>query len=1204
VGNYTLTVSAFLPDTLLKGNSTVSFEIVPMPLKILTVGGNRLVRVNSNVTIYGDRTRDPDNDRAVNLQWIVKNNIGEQVYPAENSSTYGYNFFIPDGVLSLPKARYMVYVNTTLLSKDRNANSELWLDTTPEPTYSIFTLPPPTVNPFDIVKISAESYVPKNSTCNWSQTVTNHNYKSLSDPHHPIFVFEPESFDVGLKYRFQYECLTVEAGGQERISRAEVEIYVNMPPVGGVFNLDPKEGVELVTAFALVASNWQDSELNYPLYYQYYNYDGKLYRPFTPAMLQNNFSTVLAGVSQYGTQQAVVLYVCDTLHACTRSTQFVTLSQSHRNSSRLAQDTLDSALDLTRMSGDPRAALTTAGQLSLFLKESLKKNNMTAEQATEPLAAIVDMTRDSLLNLTHNNTDALSTADQETFAQLVANAMIPQVANFSLVSQGLEILNSALNLTNTRYTAAGIYAASLDSVQQAMIACEAEVEEQLQPTDDLYAFRDKLVHQIAGTLTPGQFPTNITQPTLNIFVNRWQGDTGPNSGFNRTLEFEIHYGNLDGYYRLNLADYNFTEEQKNQVIQVIVSTLLSPPSTLLLYSHPHKLCEYYFANSADYSTFARSEICLNYTITSEAELTTVYSNANLKSLPYQNNTGHLGDGVLAELNYGQVTTHVIPMAFYEGEVTCAAHSPEGLLEACEKGEATSTSVECSCMSASDAFVIPGIEFSSLADPFTPLEVDMSDCYTIWAGTLFMLLVGWVFFRLWFLFKWMDLKDEPAREKVIEEFYKFVKEAVGELSKYEDTVKWWNHCDCRFFCLVGFCVRKCYKPKIYSLITLFSNFATGEKDSQQKLAFALKVAMNDLKKRPALKRWSDYKVVKSFCDRLSCTPFLKHVTALFFQFKLEMRATVHADALGSAHQHDALDSAEQADALGPIPEAYGPSANETRARSLFTDDLIFRKSYWSTFLDNNELLGMIFNRKIAISRAARFPIFMVTFLAPLLFYSANINAYNSPTRKKLLSLVSLIKETKFLVWKDPNWLLTGILFVMSLAITTITEKLLVWLSPYFQDVGLLAQRYPVQGHRGGCVSKYLRRTFGYLWVKCSLCLCLKFFFYRWLSVMICLGLYLFSFNQIWNMDTNNTLLVLTNTIISFAIGGVMVGFIAIPFALTLLCRWESMWMNLYTRFECEWVVSCAVCCKAGSKLILVFIQPIVLLYYLIREWKGL
>lgn len=1173
-GNYTLMVSSEIPGTLLYGSANVTFEVSPTPIRIKTVGGDCLIQVNKSVRIDGSATIDPDRqgDQKVMLEWIVRNGNGVRVYPPDNSTVSGHVLDLYSGMLNESNTRYIVNVTTTSLSGGRKPESiELWLETTAAPVYKIYTLPSPTVNPFDIVKISAVSSTPPGSKCNWIQ-VTNHNFVMYSDPTHPIFVFKPESFDVGLEYRFKYECETI-IGNETLYSRAEVKIYINMPPVGGVFHIEPKQGVDLETNFFLTAQNWMDRDGDYPLYYQYYYMEGDIYRPFSPAMLQNNFSTVLARASQSDMPLTIVLYVCDTLNACTRSSQNVTLASSRRSPTGLIQDTLDKAMKTANTSGDPRAGLTPIGQVPIFIAQSLANGNLTAEQAIGPVTAVMRTIEEATNKILLNNTGPLSTEDQETIAGLVGVSMVPGATNVEIAALGMSILDSVMNLNGTRYTTGPNHALAIDKIQQALAVVpltEANMDEVVNTTEGLYALTDRLSRQVVDRLTPGQFPTIISLDSLIIGAERYEDSSNTTRIFKRDLTFPINTPQLNGFYNITIVynQSNGPEMDFEGVMEMVIRALLIPPPEVLLRHLPHAICELNFGNTADYQRIMSLPLCRNYIIAAADNITTIYPLTQLQRLPYNTSTGNISEtGTSWYINSGQRVTHILPMANYTGNVTCSAHSSDGLIDnsLCSKGPTTATSVLCSCQNATDAFLSPNIDVGQAVGNIMFGGRSTSDCGEITAGLLFLLWILFVSFILLLFFWLVDKSEEADKAEIVKQFENFIQEVVSYLAKFEGEVKWqkrkWYGCLCRrcfYLPLSVLSIFSCFfRPVPDSLLRLFS-LPLEEEGNREKLASAICFAVDSLSKDAQLHIWQEFGALGSFKSRLSSPVFLSHIKALYFQFKTGLRDF----SMGSE--------------LRRTPVNAGNCFH-----LLFTDDLMHYKNSLSEFVGNNELLGLVFNRKIAISRARRFPILLVTFLSAVCFYSANYTLYKSQNKQKLLQLGDLLSSSMGQLWTVENWYIVLIIFAISTVIGFSTEKLLVW----------------------GCLDppdmEGMRQRFAHTWAgenkkwKCVACHIL----FRVIPLLLCAGLYVSSFLSIWQLDKNEIFSIIGDIFQGFMVAGVAVGFFGVGALFTLPYWFKRLYLKATGDYRNEWRKCCMKLCWKGVKYLgrlgLLVVEPVLL-----------
>lgn len=1220
VGTYSLTVSAQTETSSLFGNVTITFEVAPTPILIKTYGGNRLVRVNESVEIHGEMTTDPDRtgDQRVMLQWLVKDDNDQQVYPPVTSTVSDYVFNIPKGILHKNNTIYSVEVSTTSLSGGRErVTTKLWLETSNAPIYTIYTLPPPTVNPFDIVKISAISYAPTGSECAWTQ-VTHHNFAMLSAPSHPIFVFKPESFDVGLTYRFQYECITLK-GNDTLISKAEVTIYINMPPVGGVFNIEPRRGVELETNFHLTAQNWMDRDGDYPLYYQYYYLEGETYRPFSPAMQQNNFTTVLARTSNSDAPITIVLYTCDALNACTRATQTVTLTPSSRNSTGLIERTLDQTLQIGNNSGDPREILTQLGQISVFLHQSLANGNITAEKAAIYNAELIKSLKSAVVQMSTNHTGPLSTEDQEIIMGSIIVSMVPNATTVAVAVQSLNIITQTMNISSTRYTTAPLILGAVDKVQQVIAAVpvtKENIDEIVSATAMVYEATDKLSQQVVERLTPGQFATNISLAGVIIYAERVRGRSNGTDMFVQDLSFEIHTGQLNGFYNVSISyDLNMSDSVvKEKVMEMIIRALLIPPQEVLYRNLPHQLCELIYENSPDYQLIETNGTCLNYTVTAAAEITTIYPRTQLIVQPYDTTTGNLNaTAPSVQVNSGQSITHVLPIANYTGQVTCTSHNSQGLLDdsVCSKGETTPTSVVCACQSATDAFLSPDMSMEKALGNLVVRDTDDSpDIGEVTAGLLFLIWIVLVFLILFLFFVAVDQQEKEQKATIIARFGEFVQEVVGHLAVFDRPVYWQQ--------------RKRSSPVAFTLQMLFSQ-SLDEKSNRKMLCSAVCNAIKTLTTqyqlqpngRPLLSIWLEYGALDTFKSRLSNVYFLKHIQALYFQYRIGIRGPV----VGSA-----------------LRRMNGEGLNCLTV--LMTDDLMHYKTGLTEFIANNELLGLFLNRKVYITRAMRFPILLITFLGSLYIYSSNYSAYNSPNRQKLLQVGSLLSESMGLLWKIQNWYITFVILAISIVISFTTEKLLIWGKVDLPDMREIMQRYMDRErverrrlcycrvaacgtvlaclHRVPCCSKVLNCLGCVLRValclliyagkalKFTFCLvkiCGKYALFRVLPVLICVALYILSFLSIWKLDKYDTFRVIDTTFKGFLMAGVGVGFFGVGALFTLPYWMKSLIRHVTGNHNHEISMACLDCCSVGLKFVIrvmgLVIEPVMMPFYAIR-----
>ena len=1165
VGNYTLTVNA--SKGRVTGSVEVTFEVRPTPVPILIDGGNTLVTVNDSVFLDGTRTIDPDREdkQPVLLIWNVTDEKFRQIFPPIGSEYYANNLTIGANVLNRSDVTYNVHINTTSLPHRPQSQLNITIKTTSRRVIPMYILPTHRVNPFDIVKINARSESALNHThCVWSQ-LTDHNVKFLSDQSHPILVIKPEEVDVGLTYTFQYECFTMNGTKRDVIAQAQVDVVINMPPLGGVFTISPRQGEELKENFELTAPNWSDQEGDYPLYYQYYIDDGTIYRPFTPPMLSNNFTTVLSSRStNFSSSLNITLYVCDALQACTRSDQTVTIEKSTQNPTELIEKILKKAENAASKTGDPRSSFTVYGQVADYMNTTT--TNLTTTDVNDNLHSIMsDLTQ--TVGILQVSDGVLATEDQETVANLVAKMMIQNVTNTTVIKQAISLLAKTINLENTRYTTQDVAVAAADAVQQTLYAeNKTYTESEIEAIEDFYSFSQQLAQQIAARISPGQVSTTISRPTVTIHASSWQGNIS--SQADKTIEFEVNYGNLTGFYRINLDRYDFSEVGEN-VVQVVVSTLFVPPVDILQYSLPQRICEFNFTDIEHDDNFNFTGGCEEYTISLAANLTTMYSNYSVTAKVYNNKTGEMEDVTVAVMNYGQTTTHVLPLVKYEGPVTCARQDEEGMVGKCEKGESSSTSVTCHCAGSSQAYLLPAIIPSEAIANLLPSDkFSITNCGKMTAGMVFMIILTIIFIRSCITLHKFDELEEKQYNKLEEEFKIFVKNVMAKLSRWEKSVKWKQ--SSRSW-LPNFCGKK----QVSSLPRLFSDLLEGKKLSEERLINALKSLKLDLMKCSNLKKWNNSSALDSFYARLSCTAFLKYVTALYYSY----RANAYEIPPGS------IDS--QADNMSCCSLSR-----------LFTDDLIYRRSFWAQFIHFFELAGIVFNRKFTISRALRFPICAINLLAPMAIYAGFYGYYESDNGKKLLTFGDLLMTMKLHFADNQNWILTFVIFVIGVVVTTLVEKLLSWFSPYYRDLNRYSQRFP-PGNPVCCLfyrMGYIRSSWNSI-LKCVLIFGLAY--------GISLFFYLLSLYHMIFMNTFQTLKVLVSVLQSFFIGGVVIGGAGLALFLMLFAGgFDTVWESIYSKFHINWVRCLKHCCpflgKYGLKAVKLLLKPLILPYYLLSE----
>jgi hypothetical protein len=513
--------------------------------------------------------------------------------------------------------------------------------------------------------------------------------------------------------------------------------------------------------------------------------------------------------------------------------------------------------------------------------------------------------------------------------------------------------------------------------------------------------------------------------------------------------------------------------------------------------------------------------------------------------------------------------------------------------------------------------------------------DSPDIGEVTAGLLFLIWIVLVFLILFLFFVAVDQQEKEQKAKIIARFGEFVQEVVGHLAVFDRPVYWQQRkcCGCMFcspfylFCSNFSPFGKCFTPVASTLQMLFSQ-SLDEESNREMLGSAVCSAIKTLTTekqgnqlqpngRPILSIWLEYGALDTFKSRLSNVYFLKHIKALYFQYRIGIRGPV----VGSA-----------------LKRINGEGLNCLTV--LMTDDLMHYKTGLTEFIANNELLGLFLNRKVYITRAMRFPILLITFLGSLYIYSSNYSAYNSPNRQKLLQVGSLLSESMGLLWKIESWYITLVILAISIVISFSTEKLLVWGKVDFPDMREIMQRYADRErvercrlcycrvaacgtvlaclHRVHCCSKILNclgcvLRFVLLLLKyagkalkftfCLVKICGKYSLFRVLPALICVALYILSFLSIWKLDKYDTFRVIDTTFKGFLIAGVGVGFFGVGALFTLPYWIKSLIRHVTGNHNHEISMACLDCCSVGLKFLIrvmgLVIEPVMMPLYAIR-----
>jgi proprotein convertase subtilisin/kexin type 5 len=287
---------------------------------------------------------------------------------------------------------------------------------------------------------------------------------------------DPSGLVQGESYKLVLE-MTSESGSS---SEYYYDFTMNSPPKFGIFSVTPNEGTELETEFYFLTNDWQDTEKNYPLLYNFGYIQENISFILIPTSISNSAKLILP---YKGEKLTVFTKVFDSLGDYSEETLTVTIKKQDQSkideflkktSNSLNQvrfDLLPNVLsNILSASLNRRSDTETFPELDTKLQETLfliqeKVSSLIELSMASP--ELIDLTSSLLQDLTQNP-NLRSEENLNKTTQLI-HQLLNQTDHLGLTKDQAEnLLDSVDNSVKMKLSALYNQTASMDSLHQVL----------------------------------------------------------------------------------------------------------------------------------------------------------------------------------------------------------------------------------------------------------------------------------------------------------------------------------------------------------------------------------------------------------------------------------------------------------------------------------------------------------------------------------------------------------------------------------------------------------------------------------------------------------------------------------------------------------------------------------------------------------------
>jgi hypothetical protein len=265
--------------------ATQTFEVLPSDLYVCVRGGDRFVTVDTEVELDGSCSYNPDFPYLnPSFCWRIYN-ASSSFTPLLTSTVCNFTGSvarIPSFGL-LANEVYAVQLLLDVGTARQAASSFIYITTSPPPTHPnpqtfIDSINPAILNNGSSLRLVGRATSPvSTAVLSYVWTEVSAHHLDLSNPvirsstiGSANLVVRPSAFlaDHTYKFRLTVTDLTKPVGASGGVGIAELSVYVNVAPVGGVCSVTRRaDPLNLGNAYTVSCENWQD--FNFPLSYQF-----------------------------------------------------------------------------------------------------------------------------------------------------------------------------------------------------------------------------------------------------------------------------------------------------------------------------------------------------------------------------------------------------------------------------------------------------------------------------------------------------------------------------------------------------------------------------------------------------------------------------------------------------------------------------------------------------------------------------------------------------------------------------------------------------------------------------------------------------------------------------------------------------------------------------------------------------------------------
>ncbi|KAK3262935.1 hypothetical protein CYMTET_28237, partial [Cymbomonas tetramitiformis] len=269
--NYQLALTAYLRgNPVVSSSAALTFFVQSQPLRVVIRGGAAETGSDNELVLSAAESLDPDGDpQPIAFRWACARADGSDVCRQRDGATALPSLLTNETIrFTLEGAFGGLAYNFTLAGRKGQRVS------TASTTLRIFSGMPPVVsitplvdkvNPTD--KLTLRGLVSSDDTATMTMEWTSVDLPVMdastlmSSRVLEDLVIRPNVLAAGGVYRFQ-----LAASDRIGYGSASLSVLVNAAPSGGSIQVDPGEGVELQTRFAILSLGWADEDV--PLWYQ------------------------------------------------------------------------------------------------------------------------------------------------------------------------------------------------------------------------------------------------------------------------------------------------------------------------------------------------------------------------------------------------------------------------------------------------------------------------------------------------------------------------------------------------------------------------------------------------------------------------------------------------------------------------------------------------------------------------------------------------------------------------------------------------------------------------------------------------------------------------------------------------------------------------------------------------------------------------